>query len=167
MPGIKVVSAIRDHAITPDEFKTIWGIFMKYEGLPVLKMPEEPQAKLLLADEDGNVTVDEVTRSEMDRLLLKGEIPLKENHASSRVVDEWKKNPRWREYYEKAPSESCREIIVLELLYNLYGTKEIAARLDELEDKLVLEDWQHMGKYCRDDTVMKYIRKRIWELGGN
>ena len=44
MPGIKVVSAIREHAITSDEFRTIWGIFMKYEGLPVLKMPEKTEA---------------------------------------------------------------------------------------------------------------------------
>ena len=39
MPGIKVVSAIREHAVTIDEFRVIWGIFGKYEGLPVLEMP--------------------------------------------------------------------------------------------------------------------------------
>lgn len=167
MPGIRVVQAIREHAITADEFKVIWGIFMKYEGLPVLKMPEKMEAKLLLADKDGTVTVDEVTQGELDRWLLKSEVPLKENNVRTRVLDEWKKNPLWREYYETAPSERCREMIVLELVYNVYGSKEVAAELDELEDRLILEDWRHMEKYCLDEAPMKYIRKKIRESGGD
>lgn len=166
MPGIGVVQPIRDHAVTADEFRIIWGIFMKYEGMPVLKMPEKPVAKLMMADEDGTVTVDEVTQSDIDRWLVKGEVPLKENNVRSRVMKEWMKNPVWREYYEAAPSGQCREMIVLELIYNLYGSKEIAAELDELEDSLTLEDWRYMEKYCQSDPVMKYIRKRIRELGG-
>ncbi len=166
MPGIRVVQAIREHAITAEEFSVIWGIFMKYEGLPVLKMPEQTEAKLLLADEDGTVTADEVTQSDLDRWLLKGEVPLKENNVRERVVKEWLKNPLWREYYETAPSENCREMIVLELMYNVYGSKEIAAELDELEDSLTLKDWRHMEKYCQSDPVMNYIRKKIRELSG-
>ena len=73
MPGIKVTSAIREHAITAEEFKTIWKIFMQYEGLPVLDMPEKTVAKLLLEHPDGTVTADEITQSELDRLMLTGE----------------------------------------------------------------------------------------------
>ena len=166
MPGIKVVSAIREHAITSDEFRTIWGIFMKYEGLPVLKMPEKTEAKLLLADQDGTVTVDEVTQSDLDQFLLKGKIPLKENNIRTRIVNEWKKNPRWREYYETAPSERCRRMIVLELMYNVYGSKEVADELDELADELNLEEWLHMDKYCTSAPVKKYIRQKIRKLSG-
>ena len=166
MPGIKVVSSIREHAITTEEFKTIWGIFMKYEGLPVLDMPEETVAKLLLADEDGKVTEDHLTQSDMDQLILTGKIPPKENHVKNKVLKEWTKNPYWREYYEKAPSEKCREMILLEFMYSEYGTKEIAAELDEKEKELALEDWQHMYKYCGNNPTKSYIEKRIRELGG-
>lgn len=166
MPGIKVVSSIREHAITADEFRVIWRIFVKYEGLPVLKMPEKTEAKLFLADEDGTVTVDDVTQSDLDRWLLKGEVPLKENNVRNRALKEWLKNPQWREYYETAPSEKCREMILLELMYNVYGSKEIAADLDELEDSLTLDDWRHMDRYCTSEPVKKYIRKKIRELGG-
>ena len=41
MPGIKVVESIREHAVTIEEFKTIWGIFARYEGLSVLEMPKK------------------------------------------------------------------------------------------------------------------------------
>ena len=37
-PGIKVTSSLGEHAITADEFKTIWNIYKKYEGLEPLKM---------------------------------------------------------------------------------------------------------------------------------
>ena len=92
MPGIKVVQSIRGHVITAEEFKTVWGIFMQYEGLPVLEMPEKPVAKLLLADEEGTVTETEITQSEMDRWLLRGEVPQKENRVRSRIGDEWMKD---------------------------------------------------------------------------
>lgn len=41
MPGVPLAAPIRRHAITADEFRTIWEIFRKYDGLPVLKMPDE------------------------------------------------------------------------------------------------------------------------------
>ncbi len=166
MPGIKVVSSIREHAITAEEFKTIWGIFMKYEGLPVLEMPEETEAKLLVPDGNGSVTVDEVTQSDLDQWLLRGRMPLKKNHVRTRVLNEWKNNPLWREYFDTAPSENCREIIALELLYTVYGSQEIADELDDMADRLTLEDWRHMEKYCKHEAPMRFIRKKIRELGG-
>ena len=38
MPGIGVTKCIREHAITIDEFKTIYEIFKRYEGLDPLQM---------------------------------------------------------------------------------------------------------------------------------
>lgn len=38
IPGIKIVSSVGEHAVTADEFKTIWSIYKKYEGLEPLVM---------------------------------------------------------------------------------------------------------------------------------
>ena len=38
MPGINVTRHIGNHAVTIDEFKVIYNIFKKYEGLSVLEM---------------------------------------------------------------------------------------------------------------------------------
>lgn len=38
MPGMKITSTIREHAITVGEFKTIWSIYNKYEGSNTLEM---------------------------------------------------------------------------------------------------------------------------------
>ena len=41
--GIALTKVVGDHAITFEEFKTIYDIFKKYEGLTVLKMNEQEQ----------------------------------------------------------------------------------------------------------------------------
>lgn len=43
MPGVAVTSVIGKHAITLDEFMTIYQIFKKYEGLETLRMSERDQ----------------------------------------------------------------------------------------------------------------------------
>ena len=40
VPGIRITFAIREHAITMDEFRTIWEIYRKYDGFGPLVMPE-------------------------------------------------------------------------------------------------------------------------------
>jgi len=37
MPGIEVAKPFGNHAVTIDEFKSIYHIYKKYEGLPVLQ----------------------------------------------------------------------------------------------------------------------------------
>lgn len=41
MPGIPVVQAIGNHAITAEEFKTIYGIYKKYSGKEVFVFKTE------------------------------------------------------------------------------------------------------------------------------
>lgn len=43
MPGVELVGAIGGHAININEFMTIYNTYKKYEGLSVLKMPEQEQ----------------------------------------------------------------------------------------------------------------------------
>ena len=41
MPGVEIVGVIGDHAISIDEFMTIYNIYAKYEGLSLMKMSEQ------------------------------------------------------------------------------------------------------------------------------
>ena len=43
MPGIAVVRPIGSHAITPEEFKTIYAIYKKYEGLSLFNFPKQSE----------------------------------------------------------------------------------------------------------------------------
>lgn len=40
-PGVEIVGVIGDHAISIDEFMTIYNIYAKYEGLSLMKMSEQ------------------------------------------------------------------------------------------------------------------------------
>ena len=82
------------------------------------------------------------------------------------ILNEWLKNPYWRKYYEKAPSEKCRDVIALEFLYSELEEDEVLEQLDEAEKELKLEDWQHMYRYSGNGPEKKHIHDRIVELGG-
>ena len=82
-------------------------------------------------------------------------------------LEEWLENPAWQEYYEKAPSEQCREFIALEFLYSDEESDEIAAAMDEKEKMLTIRDWQHLYKYCGNNPRKTFIRKKIRELKKN
>ena len=81
------------------------------------------------------------------------------------ILNEWLKNPSWREYYEKAPSEKCREVIALEFVYSELETEEILEELEAAEKELALEDWQYLYRYAHGPEK-KRIHDRIVELGG-
>ena len=81
------------------------------------------------------------------------------------ILNEWLKNPSWREYYEKAPSEKCREVIALEFAYSELETEEILGELEAAEKELALEDWQYLYRYAHGPEK-KRIHDRIVELGG-
>lgn len=169
MPGIKITTAIREHAITAEEFKTIWGIYMRYEGLDPLVMPKpkETGMSLYMVGSDGNITVHEdVTEDEMDRLMLRREmVPTKEN-LRKQVLVQYLENPHLAEYYNSAPSDLCRKLISLEFLYSEYEEDELIRDMEEIEKQLNLADWQHLYKYCGINPRKKMIHDRIRELGG-
>ena len=76
-------------------------------------------------------------------------------------LEEWLENPAWRKYYEKAPSEQCREFIALEFLYSDEESDEIAAAMDEKEKGLTIQDWKHLYKYCGNNPRKTFIQKKI------
>ena len=76
-------------------------------------------------------------------------------------LEEWPENPAWRKYYEKAPSEQCREFIALEFLYSDEESDEIAAAMDEKEKGLTIQDWKHLYKYCGNNPRKLFIEKKI------
>ena len=76
-------------------------------------------------------------------------------------LEEWLENPAWREYYETAPSEQCREFIALEFLYSDEESDEIAAAMDEKEKGLTIQDWKHLYKYCGNNPRKTFIQKKI------
>ncbi len=79
----------------------------------------------------------------------------------------WLENPFWREYYELAPSEACRQLVTLEFLYSEYETEEICLAMDAVEEELALADWQHLYRYCGINPRRKKIHDRIIALGGD
>ena len=81
------------------------------------------------------------------------------------ILNEWLENPSWREYFEKAPSEKCREVIVLEFVYSELEEEKILEELDAAEKELVVEDWQYLYKHAHVPEK-KRIHDRIVELGG-
>ena len=108
-----------------------------------------------------------VTQSDMDNLLQNGEIPLKKEGVKTRVLDEWKNNPGFRHCFERAPSEECRRMIVLQFVYWEYESKVLAGELDSLANKLTVEDWKHLYKDCGNESLKEVYRDRIRRLGGN
>ncbi len=79
MPGLRLASPIREHAITIDEFKTIWKIYKKYDGMGALAMPakEKPAGKLITMNDQGEMFTTELTGEEWDKMQKTGEMPKK------------------------------------------------------------------------------------------
>ena len=81
------------------------------------------------------------------------------------ILNEWLENPSWREYYEKAPSEKCGEVIALEFVYSELETEEILEELETAEKELGLGDWQYLYRHAHGPEK-KRIHDRMVELGG-
>ena len=79
---------------------------------------------------------------------------------------EWLENPHWRKYYDTAPSALCRQLIALEFWYSEHESDAAVAALEEWEECLSLEDWQHLYRWCGNSPEKKRIHDRIVELGG-
>ena len=81
-------------------------------------------------------------------------------------LKEWLENPYWREYYEKAPSDKCREFITLEFRYNDTEEEEDARKMDEAESRLDVEDLKHLAKFEGNTPRKAELMRKIRSLGG-
>ena len=133
MPGIRIASAIREHAITVEEFKIIWNIFSKYEGLPVLEMPKKTGMKLA------------------------------QNKVQPEVLNEWLKNPYWAAYYRNAPSARCRKFIALEFWYSENEDEEAGEAMDRMEEEMTVDDLRYLIKFCGNNPRRGVLERKIRE----
>ena len=75
-------------------------------------------------------------------------------------------NEKWKEYYEKAPSDACRKAIEGEFVRSLNRMYSMAYDRDRLEAALRLEDWQWLYKWCGNNPRKGKIARKIAEMGG-
>lgn len=74
------------------------------------------------------------------------------------------KNDYWKEYYETAPSDACREYIKREFVGSLYMDAGEEGDTKALEPTLSADDWRHLLKYAGNNPFRPYCRKKIAEL---
>ena len=75
----------------------------------------------------------------------------------------WLGNPSWREYYETAPSEKCREFIEMELYYSECGEEEAGEEMDRIEAELKIPDLRHLMNYAGNNPRKGYLARKIRE----
>ena len=92
IPGICVASHVGNHAVTADEFRTIWAIYKKYEGLDPLIMEE---GGVIDKDHEERKLKDKKLlnradwEKERDRLKEK----YKENMFAMNLILKWEEDP--------------------------------------------------------------------------
>lgn len=75
------------------------------------------------------------------------------------------KNPFWKEYYETAPSDECKEYIGLQFGYSMNPkSDEYNSRSDELEDMFTIDDWRHLAKYAGNNPFRGRCIMKVREL---
>ena len=62
---------------------------------------------------------------------------------------EWLQNPSWKEYFEKSPSDLCKDYIALMFYASETEDEEVFEEMDAMERKLSQEDL----KYLYDNAV--------------
>ena len=80
-------------------------------------------------------------------------------------------NDFYKEKYEGAPSDECREKIALGFYFSTFWDEahedeEYFKLRDEIESKLTLEDWKYLAKYQGNNPGMAKIMQKIKELSG-
>ena len=80
------------------------------------------------------------------------------------TLQDWLRNPSWKEYYDEAPSDRCREFIALEFYYSDTEDEKAAQEMDRIEAELNVEDLQHLAKYAGNNPRKAALLRRIETL---
>lgn len=80
-------------------------------------------------------------------------------------------NSYLNDMYENAPSEECKERIALTFYYSTFwdeahDDEEFFKALQDVEDKLDVEDWKYLLKYQGNNPGRVKIKQKIRELSG-
>ena len=75
-------------------------------------------------------------------------------------------NPFWKEYYETAPTGTCKRYIELEFYYSdnlgyISDYEELKKESDKLEKMFVKADWEHLYKYCGNNPKKVYYKNKL------
>ena len=89
-----------------------------------------------------------------------------------RAVKVYTANPYWKECYDGATSDACRERIILIFCYSInfdeVEEEEFKHCAAEVESRLTSEDWKHLAKYAGNNPWGAKCRanaKRLEEAG--
>ena len=77
------------------------------------------------------------------------------------ILEETMENPFWAEYYNKAPSDRCREFIALEFYNSEYEDEETGAAMDAIEDEMDIDDLRHLYRYCGNNPRKGILARKI------
>ena len=87
------------------------------------------------------------------------------NERKEKVLALYLGNPYWKEYYETAPSESCKEYIELSFLFSGTHDESLLPEMKEIkEKKFSLPDWEHLLKYSGNNPGRGQIMREIEKL---
>ena len=79
------------------------------------------------------------------------------------------KNKYWKEQYENAPSEECKEYLKYTFCYSdNFDPEENEKEFDELqkevEGKLAVDDWEYLKEMVPNSPFVGYCNMKIKEL---
>ena len=81
------------------------------------------------------------------------------------AVEAFCKNDYWREYYEGAPSDKCKEWIGLDFCYSMFFLpKDIKEKSEALEKDFTIDDWEHLKKYAGHNPFYAKCSREIKRL---
>ena len=85
-----------------------------------------------------------------------------------KVLSEFRRNPFWNEYYETAPSDTCKRYIELEFccsgcFTSLTEYEKIKKNKKHLEEEFTTEDWRHLYRFCGHNPLKVYYKRKMEE----
>lgn len=84
-----------------------------------------------------------------------------------KAVEEFRKNPYWREYYDNAPTENCKRYVALEFYIGEYlDLQSPREEIMKLREIMTLQDFVHLYKYVGHNPLKGLYRGKIVALGG-
>ena len=83
-----------------------------------------------------------------------------------RAVEIFCSNPYWNEYYETAPTETCKRYIELKFYFSEYGGEipdydDFKSECVKIEKEFIKVDWEHLYKYCGNNPKKVYYKRKI------